>query len=155
MSLPELFIQKQWTLSLAESCTGGSIAAKLVEKAGASNYFMGSLVVYSNTWKEKLLRIPSALLEKEGAVSSQCAALMASNLYTLSKTDWTGSITGIAGPAGGTPSKPVGTVFMAVCYRGGAPSVKSFHFAGSRLEIIRQAQEAFLSFLNESILFYL
>ena len=152
MSLHDQFLKNRWTISLAESCTGGSISAKFVEVPGASHYFLGSVIVYSNFLKQKLLQIPSSLLENEGAVSAPCASLMCKNLYKITETSWTGSITGIAGPDGGTAEKPVGTVFMALSFMGQEAKVKKCLFVGDRLEILQQSQQAFLSFLNESII---
>ena len=153
MSLQAKCIEKGWTLALAESCTGGGVSARLVQEAGASEYFLGSLVVYSNQLKTSLLQVPEKLLQTKGAVSSECAALMCKNLHTLTKSTWTGSITGIAGPTGGSTEKPVGTVFMGVGFFGEEPKVKNFLFKGDRQEILRQSEEAFLSFLKECILF--
>lgn len=153
MSIQEKCIEKGWTLTLAESCTGGGVSARLVQQSGASKYFLGSLVVYSNELKTALLQVPESLLATKGAVSAECAALMCQKLHRLTQSTWTGSITGIAGPTGGSKEKPVGTVYMAVAFQEEEPKVKNFLFKGDRKEIIRQSEEAFLSFLEECILF--
>jgi nicotinamide-nucleotide amidase len=103
-----------WTLALAESCTGGLIASRLTDVAGSSHYFERGLVVYSNAAKQTLLGVPDALLARYGAVSAECAEAMARGVRTHAGTDLGLSVTGIAGPEGGSPTKPVGTVFIGL-----------------------------------------
>ncbi len=100
------------TIATAESCTGGLLAALLTETAGSSDYFLGGVVAYSNSIKEGLLEVPSAVLTSHGAVSSECALLMARGVGTKFGASIAVSLTGIAGPSGGTPTKPVGTVWL-------------------------------------------
>jgi len=102
------------TLALAESCTGGLIASRLTDVAGSSRYFERGLVVYSNAAKQTLLGVPEALLARYGAVSAECAEAMARGVRSHAGTDLGLSVTGIAGPEGGSPAKPVGTVFVGL-----------------------------------------
>lgn len=106
------------TLSSAEACTGGLFAARLTEMAGSSRFFDRSLVVYSNQAKLDHLGVKPETLDQYGAVSPETAREMAVGLAKVSGSDVCISVTGIAGPGGGTEEKPVGTVYMAVVYRG-------------------------------------
>ena len=106
------------TLSSAEACTGGLFAARMTELAGSSQFFDRSIVTYSNQAKLDHLGVSPDTLEKFGAVSPETAQAMAEGLAQVSGSDVCISVTGIAGPGGGTPEKPVGTVYMAVVYQG-------------------------------------
>lgn len=129
------FKKKKLTLSIAESCTGGFVSSKLVKVAGASDYFLGGFTCYSDFYKEKFLSVPKSLLEEFGAVSELCVKQMALNLLEITTSDYSLAISGIAGPTGGTPEKPVGTVFGAIGFKG---DVKTFQFKarGNRSQII-------------------
>jgi len=102
------------TLSTAESCTGGLLAKMLTDIPGSSAYFDRGVVTYSNQSKAEILNVPMELIEEHGAVSAEVAEAMASGMRRLAKTDFALSITGIAGPDGGTEEKPVGTTFIAL-----------------------------------------
>ncbi|WP_320675228.1 competence/damage-inducible protein A [Prochlorococcus sp. MIT 1341] len=110
----QLLRVRDQTLSVAESCTGGKLGAALTEIKGASENFVGGIIAYSNQTKKDLLGVHHQLLEKHGAVSKEVALSMAKGLKKKIKSDWAISITGIAGPDGGTQSKPIGTVFIAI-----------------------------------------
>ena len=110
----KLLKERGLTLSTAESCTGGMVAAALVNVAGSSEYFIGSVVAYSNEVKEKVLGVKRETLERYGAVSAQTAAEMAQGVRKLLKTDIGISTTGIAGPSGGTKEKPVGLTYFGI-----------------------------------------
>jgi len=112
----KLLREKKLTVSTAESCTGGLLAATLVNVSGSSEYFKGSIVAYSNEIKEKVLGVQKETLEKFGAVSEETAKEMALGVKRLLNTDIGLSTTGIAGPTGGTPQKPVGLTYMAVAF---------------------------------------
>ncbi|MCF8053930.1 MAG: CinA family nicotinamide mononucleotide deamidase-related protein [Deltaproteobacteria bacterium] len=107
--------QKGLTLATAESCSGGLLGDRLTDVHGSSQYFLSGVVCYSNEEKIRLLGIPPSLIAEKGAVSEEVARLMAENVMRLSGSTLGVATTGIAGPAGGTPAKPVGTVFIAVC----------------------------------------
>ncbi|MEM1010358.1 MAG: CinA family nicotinamide mononucleotide deamidase-related protein, partial [Myxococcota bacterium] len=109
-----LFRQQQKTLALAESCTGGAIAQTLTQEAGASAYFLLSAVTYSNAAKQMILGVPAEMLEQYGAVSQPVAVAMAQGALRVSHADIALAVTGIAGPAGGSLEKPVGTVHIAL-----------------------------------------
>lgn len=102
------------TLGFAESCTGGALSAFLTEQPGVSDIFLGSVVSYSNEAKVDLLGVRRDTLMQEGAVSENVARQMAHGVRRQLKTDWSVAVTGIAGPTGGTPEKPVGTVCFAI-----------------------------------------
>ncbi len=110
----ELLRQKRMTLAVAESCTGGLITKKITDVPGSSDYLVEGLVTYSNEAKEKLLSIPVELLKRNGAVSEEVAKAMAEGVRKAAGTDYGLSVTGIAGPDGGTPEKPVGLVYIGI-----------------------------------------
>lgn len=109
-----LLTERRQTLALAESCTGGYIAHRVTNVPGASAIFTAGLVTYSNAAKQRFLGVRPETLEQHGAVSEPVAREMAEGARRAAQTDYAISVTGIAGPAGGTPDKPVGTVFIAV-----------------------------------------
>ncbi len=106
------------TIATAESCTGGMLSAYLTSVDGASAVFECGLCTYANRIKEQLLHVPHDVLEEYGAVSKQTAIAMAQGICDLTGADLCVSVTGIAGPQGGTPDKPVGTVYVGFCYQG-------------------------------------
>lgn len=108
---------KKLSLSTAESCTGGSIAALVTSVPGSSEYFSGGIVAYSNEVKMSLLCVSAQTLEKHGAVSRETVMEMAKGAMKALKTDCAVATSGIAGPGGGTPEKPVGTVWIAAAYK--------------------------------------
>lgn len=110
----ELLKQKGLTIALAESLTGGLIAARLTEVPGSSQYIKGGIVAYSNELKEKLLGVPPDILEKHGAVSRETASAMAYGIRNRASSDIGLAVTGIAGPGGDTPDKPLGLVYIAL-----------------------------------------
>ena len=117
MSIDKLhkkLIKKKFTISVAESCTGGLLSSKLTKLSGSSKYFKMGLITYSNIAKINILKINKKIIDKYGAVSSECCRSMVKNLSKISKSKINLSITGIAGPNGGTKEKPVGLVFIGV-----------------------------------------
>jgi nicotinamide-nucleotide amidase len=113
-ALGKLLTDRGVTLALAESCTGGLLAKRLTDGAGASTYFIEGLVTYSNESKERLLGVPNDLLVQHGAVSEPVAGAMAEGVRKVAGTDYGLSVTGVAGPEGGSEQKPVGLVFVGV-----------------------------------------
>ena len=141
-------IEKGKTLSTAESCTGGYIAQRIVSVPGASAYFMGSVVPYSNELKEKVLGVDSAVINSFGAVSEQTVRIMAENARKLMRTDFAIATSGIAGPTGGTEEKPVGTVWMAIA----GPEetfVQKLQLGTNRLRIIHETSNFALNGLRK------
>ena len=130
----QLLRARRFTLAVAESCSGGLICHRITNVPGSSDYFLGGLVTYSNQAKIDLLQVPSATLQAHGAVSASTARAMAQGAAARFHADLAVAVTGIAGPAGGSPDKPVGTVFMGLASPQG---VKTRHclFYGSREEI--------------------
>ncbi len=122
------------TLALAESCTGGMIAARITAEPGSSGYFLEGNVTYSNEAKTRMLQVPAELIASRGAVSAEVASAMASGARRAAGSDLALSVTGIAGPDGGTPEKPVGTVFVALADADGC-RVNGYHFLGDRAAV--------------------
>ncbi|MGZ3773824.1 MAG: CinA family protein [Pseudobdellovibrionaceae bacterium] len=139
---------RKLTVSFAESCTGGALSAFLTEQPGVSDIFLGSVVSYSNEAKVDLLGIRRDTLMQEGAVSEKIARQMARGACRQFKTDWSVAITGIAGPTGGTPEKPVGTVCFAIVGPGFEDSRKEI-FSGDRKAIQQASVDYSVNWLCE------
>ena len=140
------FIQRAETLAIAESCTGGLIGDRLTNIAGASAFFLLGIIAYDNAAKTKILGVPSAFFKKHGAVSSPVARVMAQGVRKILKTDYGLGVTGIAGPGGGSKSKPIGLVFISVSTKQ-KTTVKKFLFKGTRLAIKKEASQTALKML--------
>ena len=134
-------------LATAESCTGGMIAQLLTSIAGSSEWFERGLVTYSNRAKVELLGVPQAVIDGHGAVSRECGEAMALGVLKNAPVQWAISVTGIAGPGGGSVDKPVGTVWIGVAHAGAAEA-RHFLFEGDREGIRRQSAEAALALLD-------
>lgn len=134
MELVKLLLEKNLKISTAESCTGGYVAKLITDVGGASQWFEMGVVTYSNEAKQKLLGVKTETLEKYGAVSKQTAAEMCEGLISLSQADIAISITGIAGPTGGTEQKPVGLVFVGISGKFGT-KIEELNLNGSRDDI--------------------
>ncbi len=150
--LGNLLKARQQTIATAESCTGGSLAAALNAQSGSSAYYMGSVVAYDNTIKEQVLGVKHDTLEKYGAVSEQTVREMAEGVRALMNTDYAIATSGIAGPTGGTPDKPVGTVWIAWATPDGT-TAECYHFgvAREREQITQRAVTAALVELIKSL----
>ncbi|MCS7239909.1 MAG: CinA family protein [Candidatus Bipolaricaulota bacterium] len=146
----ELLRARGLTLAVAESCTGGLLGMRLTEVPGASDYFRGGLIAYSNAVKQELLGVPGEVLAKHGAVSPECARAMAEGARRLFRVDLALAITGIAGPTGGTPEKPVGLVYIALAHPQGVV-VERHDFRGSRQGVRWSASEAALALLCQHL----
>jgi nicotinamide-nucleotide amidase len=133
--------KKQWTIATAESCTGGMIAQVITDVSGSSAYFDRGFVTYSNEAKITMLDVQPLTIEKFGAVSEQTARLMARGAYAHSNANIAVSVTGIAGPGGGSVDKPVGLVFIAIATEDFAKVFKH-HFEGDRKSIRLQTTVA-------------
>ncbi|MBO5048461.1 MAG: CinA family protein [Clostridia bacterium] len=143
--------EKNITFGTAESCTGGLISAAVTDISGASAVFWGGIVSYDNRVKEHLLGVEHETLVTLGAVSAKTAEQMAVGAVRALSVDFAVSVTGIAGPGGGTPEKPVGLVYIAVASTKGVITVKENHFKGEREEVRRQTVETALSMLISAI----
>lgn len=135
--LVTLLKKKSMTITTAESCTGGLLSARLVSVSGASDVFNVSTVTYANKAKHEVLQVPEEMLETYGAVSRETARAMAEGAARFSGADVSLSVTGIAGPGGGTKEKPVGLVYIGCCIQG-ITEVEECHFKGSREKIREQ-----------------
>ncbi len=147
VEIGELLRERGLTLAVAESCTGGLLGMRITEVPGASQYFLGGVIAYSNAVKERVLGVPKAVLAGEGAVSPGCAGAMAEGVRQLLQADLALAITGIAGPAGGTLEKPVGLVYIALAHPQGV-EVECHAFRGSRQGVRWSATEAALALLR-------
>ena len=150
-SVIEILKKHRLSLSTAESCTGGLLSGRIVNVSGVSEVFKSGLVTYSNEAKETFLGVKKATLETYGAVSEETAREMAEGGAKNMNTDICVSVTGIAGPDGGTMEKPVGLVYIA-CYVGGITKVNQYNFKGSREEIREYSVVSALTFLRNCVL---
>lgn len=146
-----LLRERGWRLAVAESCTGGLIAHTVTNVPGSSDYFDRGFVVYSNEAKTVLLGVPTELLEREGAVSAHAARSMAEGARLKAASDVAVASTGIAGPAGGTPEKPVGLVYIALARRGAETLSEEHRFSGDRLSIKEATCRAALELLRRAL----
>lgn len=146
-----LLVERSETVSVAESCTGGLIAQRLTDIPGSSRYFVEGVVSYSNDAKIRTLGVRSEIIEKHGAVSAETAEAMAAGMLKRARTDHAVSVTGIAGPDGGTEEKPVGTVFIALAGPPGARSIKIV-LPGDRYLIRWRSSQAALDMLRRRLL---
>ncbi|MFH1368691.1 MAG: competence/damage-inducible protein A [Elusimicrobiota bacterium] len=147
----DLFIKNRKTLSIAESCTGGLVAHRVTNVPGSSLYFRQCAVVYSNESKIKILGVNEDTINNFGAVSEQTAVELAEGMRNKALTDYAISITGIAGPAGGTSEKPIGLVYIGIC----GPDIKQvfkYNFSGNRLEIRERATNQALDLLRRELI---
>jgi PncC family amidohydrolase len=148
--LGEILRVKNLTISVAESCTGGLISHRLTNIPGSSDYYDRGVITYSNSSKEQMLNVPKIILDSFGAVSQETAKAMAEGVRILAHSDLGLSVTGIAGPSGGTPQKPVGLVYIGLASKV-STKVKEFRFTGSRLTIKEQTSEEALNMVFEAL----
>ncbi len=148
--LGEKLRQRHLSISTAESCTGGHIAHRITLIPGASEYYKGSIVSYSNAVKEDLLKVSPTLLQTQGAVSREVAEQMARNVADRLKTDCSIAVSGIAGPDGGSEEKPVGTVWVCTFYHG-ETEAQCYHLGGNREEIILRTTQVALMQMTRMI----
>ncbi|MBN1559221.1 competence/damage-inducible protein A [candidate division KSB1 bacterium] len=146
-----LLVERGETIAVAESCTGGMIANRLTNIPGSSRFFDRSIVAYSNSAKMQLLQVPAGLIDAYGAVSFQVAQAMAAGARTMAQTDYGLSVTGIAGPGGGTAAKPVGLVFIGYADENETVSEK-WTFADDRIGNKQRATQAALNLLRKKIM---
>lgn len=147
----KLLLENKKTLSVAESCTGGLVGERLTDVSGASAYFIEGVVTYANEAKIRALNVAPELIEKHGAVSAEVAEAMAKGMRERAMTDYAISVTGIAGPSGGTEEKPVGTVFVGFADESQIKSLKLV-LPGDRYLIRWRSSQAALDYLRRQIL---
>jgi nicotinamide-nucleotide amidase len=144
-AIGSLLREKGWTLSIAESCTGGLICDRITDISGSSDYFMGGMVTYSNESKAEHLGIPLDFIRRYGAVSPQVARRMAQGVRKAFHTTFGLSTTGVAGPTGGTKRSPIGRVFIGIS-DGKRTWVRKLDLKGSRRKIKERAADKSLRF---------
>lgn len=149
--ISQLLLKEHKTLSIAESCTGGFISQQLTQLAGASRYFVGSVISYSNSVKHHQLGVESILFETVGAVSEPVVEQMVTGVRERLQTDYAIAVSGIAGPGGGSEEKPVGTVVIGVSSNK-QTIVKTYHFIGDRSNVIGRSSNMALAMLRELML---
>lgn len=148
--LADLLSGGSLTIATAESCTGGLVSHRITSIAGSSAYFVGGVVAYSNELKQALLGVPASMLQDHGAVSRECALAMARGARQRTGASIAVSTTGIAGPSGATPTKPVGLVFIA-CVTPWSEDCEEHRWSGDRARNIHMAADAALALLLRAI----
>jgi len=149
--LATFLLERDLTLAVAESCTGGWVAKCLTDIAGSSQWFERGFVTYSNRSKQEMLGVSAGTLDSQGAVSEATVREMAAGVLQHSPADLALAISGIAGPGGDVPGKPVGTVCFAWVTRGGGRRVETRHFSGDREAVRRQSVEHALEGLLDEL----
>lgn len=147
MEIGELLTEKNLTVACAESCTGGLLTSRLTDVAGSSAYVKGAVVSYTEEIKMNVLHVQADTLENFGAVSEQTAREMAANVRQILNANIGVSVTGFAGPGGGTPENPVGTVYIGISGSNGI-KVQKFNLSGTRTEIKEKAVDAALNLIK-------
>ena len=150
-ALLERYRQAKLRIVTAESCTGGMVATRLTDVAGASDVVERGFVTYSNEAKAEMLGVPTALLGQYGAVSAQVARSMAEGALAHARADVSVAVTGIAGPGGATPGKPVGLVYLALARRGRDTKVERQQYAGDRQAVREAAAQRALDLLDAAL----
>ena len=150
-ALAAVLRERRLMLATAESCTGGLIAAACTALAGSSDWFERGFVTYSNAAKTEMLGVPPDLIARHGAVSAEVAIAMAVGALARSRADWSVAVTGIAGPGGATPGKPVGTVWLAIAGKGVPAQAELLQLDGDRGSIRSQTVERALQRLLDAL----
>jgi len=148
LQIHKFFLKNKKTISVAESCTGGLLSTLLTQASGSSKFFILGVVAYNNKVKSSILKVPPGLIARKGAVSKEVAIKMCQGVRKLAKTDFALAITGIAGPTGGSPTKPVGTVFIAASNKN-KTLVRKFNFKGNRSSIRKKSALKSLELLKK------
>jgi nicotinamide-nucleotide amidase len=147
----KILARRGWTLAVAESCTGGLLGARITAVSGSSDYFFGGIIAYADAAKIRELAVDPTLLARRGAVSAPVAAQMARGVRRRFRAHFGLGVTGIAGPTGGAPGKPVGRVYIAVAGPAEACRVRAFRFAGGRAQVRRSSCAAALRMLKAAL----
>ena len=146
----DLFRAQEKTLAVAESCTGGLLSNMFTDVCGASKFFRGAIVCYSNEAKMQILDVPESLIAQHGGVSEECAVALATSVAETLEADYGMAITGFAGPSGGTEDKPVGTIFLGLHSPQGVWS-KNLNFSASRATVKERAVAVALDWLRREL----
>ena len=149
--LQNIFSKNRWSITCAESCTGGLVASKITEVPGSSSVFNGSIVTYSNEIKEKELGVKKETMIKYGVVSIEVVREMLIGVLKKFDATFAIAISGVAGPGGGTKAKPVGTVAIGIKGISGVEDIKIYHFNGNRKEIQIQSTNKAFEILSKTI----
>ncbi len=149
--LLDLYRRAGLRIATAESCTGGLLAGRLTDVAGSSDVLERGFVTYSNASKTELLGVPAALIEKHGAVSAQVARAMAEGALAHGPAEVAIAVTGIAGPGGATPGKPVGLVYLALARRGRETAVERHQFPGDRAAVREATVDCAIELLGNAL----
>lgn len=147
----EILVKRELTIATAESCTGGLLAGRLINYPGISSAFMEGAITYSNEAKMARLNVKKETLERFGAVSKETAAEMAQGIAKAARTDIGISVTGIAGPGGGTDEKPVGLVYVGLCIKGKVKT-EELHLSGDRQKVRERTVISALDFLRRELI---
>ena len=148
----QFLLDQQISVSTAESCTGGLLASRFTSQAGISQIYQSGLITYSNEAKIKHLKVSPSSLKRHGAVSRQVCSQMCFNLHKITRSDLTFATTGVAGPGGGTKSKPVGLVYVGICYQKNIHVAQlSFSSRMTRLQIQKGTVKECFSMASEII----
>jgi PncC family amidohydrolase len=150
-TIAQILVRQNSTIMVAESATGGLIQHFLTEIPGSSSFFLGGVVAYSDDLKQRLLQVPESVIQRHGAVSEETVAAMANGIRLLLRTDYGLATSGIAGPTGARPKKPVGLVHIAVSHPGFETLTRNLVFEGTRTENKFNFSKAALQFLLEAI----
>jgi len=145
------FVEHHKKLAFAESCTGGALAAEITARPGASDYFLGSFVVYSNGMKEEILGVSAKTLNTHGPVSKEVVSEMLAGVFKKTSADIAIAVSGVAGPTGGTEKTPVGTIWAAIGRRGQESILETFRLTGSRHTIIQATVHLLLETLSKKV----
>lgn len=151
LELQEIMVKKGKTLALAESCTGGFLAHLITRTPGASDYFLGSMVTYSNELKQSILGVKEFTILDFGVVSKPVVLEMLEGVFRVTKADFGIAVSGVAGPGGGSKKNPVGTVWVAIGERGMCPETFHLELQGNRDSIIQEAAHRSLTLLHQQI----
>lgn len=149
--LGQKLLARNWRVATAESCTGGGVAAAITAINGSSSWFEYGIVSYANSAKEKLLHVNSETLARDGAVSQAAVEQMVKGVLVLSGANIAVAVSGVAGPAGGSVEKPVGTVWFAWGLASGAINSRCYNFSGDRISIQQQSVSCAISGLLDLI----
>lgn len=151
LQMGRLLEERGLMIAVAESCTGGALATEITAVPGCSEYFDRGFVTYTNEAKHEVLSVDAKLISEYGAVSEHVAKAMAQGTLQHSRADIAVSITGIAGPQGGTPEKPVGLVWLGLAVRDGDCAAREVHFGGGRKQVRRLSVGAALEWVIETV----